>query len=341
MRQFYLQRQFYQLVKHPPVEMSGEGKERLRMLNAWEGLRERGASGEKAAEVLGLSRASLYRWRKRLQSQGLKGLEKQSCRPKHCRQPVWGSKEAELIQELRELYPRWGKEKLAVLARREGVRLSVSTTGRILAYLKQRGMITEPVQKRWFYRKRRLKRLYAVRKPKDYAVFQPGDLVQVDTLDLHPLPGKHLKHFTARDVISRWDVLEVYASATAEHARQFLTTVLARMPFPVKAIQVDGGSEFMQQFETACADLGVRLFVLPPRSPKLNGRVERAHRTHLDEFYAVYHLEYQPLALNSVLREWERIYNHVRPHRALDNLSPSEYIQCHYPSIDPRLSHKS
>lgn len=341
MRQIYLQRQFYQLVKHPPVEMSAEAKERLRMLNAWERLREGGISGEVGAEVLGLSRASLYRWRSRLQRQGLKGLENQSRRPRHCREPVWGTKEAELIRELRQLYPRWGKEKLAVLAQREGVKLSVSTVGRILTYLKQRGSIAEPVQKRWFYSKRRLKRPYAVRKPKDYQVFQPGDLVQVDTLDLHPLPGLHLKHFTARDVISRWDVLEVYPSATAEHARQFLTTVLARMPFPVRAIQVDGGSEFMQQFETACADLDVRLFVLPPRSPKLNGRVERAHRTHLDEFYAVYPLEYQPLALNPVLREWERIYNHVRPHRALDNLSPSEYIQLHYPSVDPRLSHMS
>lgn len=341
MRQIYLQRQFYQLVKHPPVEMSGTAKERLRMLNAWEELRKHGESGETAAEMLGISRATLYRWQRRLQRQGLKGLEGQSRRPKRLREREWGTKEVEMIRELRELYPRWGKEKLAVLAGREGVRLSVSTTGRILAYLKQRGMIAEPVQKRWFYSKRRAKRPYAVRKPKDYAVVEPGDLVQVDTLDLHPLPGKHLKHFTARDVISRWDILEVYPSATAEHARQFLSTLLARMPFPVKAIQVDGGSEFMQQFEQACAELGVHLFVLPPRSPKLNGRVERAHRTHLDEFYAVYFVEYEPTGLNPVLREWERIYNHVRPHRALDNLSPAEYIQTYHPTILPRLSHMS
>jgi hypothetical protein len=28
---------------------------------------------------------------------------------------------------------------------------------------------------------------------------------------------------------------------------------------------------------------GSHLFVLPPRSPKLNGHVERAHRTHTEE----------------------------------------------------------
>ena len=32
---------------------------------------------------------------------------------------------------------------------------------------------------------------------------------------------------------------------------------------------------------------GTDLFVLPPRSPKLNGHVERAQRTHKEEFYEV------------------------------------------------------
>jgi hypothetical protein len=32
---------------------------------------------------------------------------------------------------------------------------------------------------------------------------------------------------------------------------------------------------------------GLRLFVLPPRSPKHNGAVERAQRTHTEEFYEI------------------------------------------------------
>jgi len=253
----------------------------------------------------------------------------------HVRQRKWGEGEITLIQELRELYPRWGKEKLAVLARREGVDLSVSTIGRILKYLRERGRLLSHSQKRWFYSRKRPKRPYAIRKPKDYAVLQPGDMVQVDTLDIHPFPKVLLKHFTARDVISRWDVIEVHPQANSANARLFLSTLLSRMPFPVRAIQVDGGSEFMQQFEQACAEQGVRLFILPPHSPRLNGRVERAHRTHLDEFYAVYELDYHLPTLNLTLIEWERIYNHVRPHRALANLSPAEYIQTHYPGMSP------
>ncbi len=59
------------------------------------------------------------------------------------------------------------------------------------------------------------------------------------------------------------------------------------MPFPVKAIQVDDGAEFEAIFEEACQKRGIKLFILPPRSPKLNGGVERAPRTHAEEFYEV------------------------------------------------------
>ncbi len=59
------------------------------------------------------------------------------------------------------------------------------------------------------------------------------------------------------------------------------------MPFPVEAIQVAGGSEVEAEFETDCLRCHIRLFVLPPNSPKLNGHVERAHLTHTEEFYEV------------------------------------------------------
>ncbi|MBA7642575.1 hypothetical protein ES703_50271 [subsurface metagenome] len=52
------------------------------------------------------------------------------------------------------------------------------------------------------------------------------------------------------------------------------------MPFPVKAIQVDGGAEFEAIFEAECQRRDIKLFVLPPHSPKLNGGVERDQQTH-------------------------------------------------------------
>lgn len=189
-------------------------------------------------------------------------------------------------------------------------------------------------------RKRR-SRPYAVRKPKDYSVMTPGDLVQLDTLDVRPLPGVVLKHYTARDVVSRWDVLAAHSRATANTATAFLETLLERMPFPIKAVQVDGGSEFEAAFERACQRRGIRLFVLPPRSPKLNGCVERAHRTHAEEFYEVVDSHFTVADITPKLLEWEHIYNLVRPHQALDYRTPAEYLrQCH-PELTPiaPLSH--
>jgi hypothetical protein len=54
--------------------------------------------------------------------------------------------------------------------------------------------------------------------------------------------------------------------------------------FPIQAIQVDDDAEFMAAFETACAVKGIRLFVLPPKSPELNGAVERANGAWRHEF---------------------------------------------------------
>ncbi len=126
-----------------------------------------------------------------------------------------------------------------------------------------------------------------MRKPAGFVAGRPGDLVQVDTLDVRPLPGLVLKQFTARDVVSRWDVLELRTSASARSAVAILDALAARMPFGVRALSVDNGSEFMAQFEQACAERDIALLTLPPRSPKLNGSVERANRTHTEEFYEV------------------------------------------------------
>jgi len=109
--------------------------------------------------------------------------------------------------------------------------------------------------------------------------------VQVDTLDVRPVPSVVFQQFTARDLVSRWEFIQAHGRATAASATAFLDTLQPRMPFPIRAVQVDGGSEFFAEFELACQKRGLHLFVLPPRSPKLNGAVERAHCTHTEEFY--------------------------------------------------------
>src|SRR3990170_4780771 len=151
--------------------------------------------------------------------------------------------------------------------------------------------------------------------------------IQVDTAHVSLFSEFSFKHFTACDVFTRWQVLEAHGRATAHAAAGFLDTILERMPFAVQAIQVDGGSDFRADFEDACRERGVKLFVLPPRSPKLNGHVERAQRTHKEEFYYRLTSATTLTQVNKLLSRWEDIHNTYRPHQALGQTTPLAFFR--------------
>ena len=304
------------------AELSPRARQRLKWMDYYG---SHGNNGRLTCRHFDISPDTFYRWRRRYNPMRLSTLEDRSNAPLRRRKATWSLDLANAVRELRERYPRWGKDKLVVLLRKDGRQISTSMVGRILGHLKATGQIVEPpLSKR--KRGKCPPRPYAIRKPKGYLAKEPGDLVEVDTVDLRPLPGVVLKHFTACDIVSRWDVLDVYTRATANTAAKFLDAIQARSPFAVKAIQVDGGSEFKAEFELACKERAIPLFVLPPRSPKLNGCVERANRTHEDEFYEVYDLDWTVTGLRPDLLRWEVIYNTVRPHKSLGYLTPQEYV---------------
>jgi len=309
------------------ADLSREARKRLGWFDYYGG---HGRNARQTCRHFGISPDTFYHWKRRYRPEDLTTLEDRARRPKHVRQPTWTPEVAQAVLELREERPGWGKEKLARLLGERGILVSVSMVGRIIKHLKERGVLREPIRNRISARKRPQNRPYAVRKPKEYIARVPGDVVQVDTMDVRPLPGVAIKHFGARDIVSRWDVIEASSHATASSAARFITTVLARMPFKVKAIQVDGGSEFQSIFEEKCQELGIRLFVLPPRSPKLNGYVERANRTHTEEFYEVTDCDFDIPSLNQALLSWETVYNTIRPHQSLGYLTPHQYLLQNY-----------
>lgn len=310
------------VTKRDLANPSREARHRLKCIEFY---KSHGHNVSLTCRHFGISRPTFYRWHGRFDPKDLRSLENRSTQPKRRRQPTWNSALVEAVREMREQYPSWGKDKLVVLLRRQGRAISTSMVGRILKHLKQRGLLVEPRRFAVSAGKRRLKRAYAVRKPKDYRAVAPGDIVQVDTLDIRPLPNVVRKQFTARDIVSRWDVLDIRSVATAKMAAEFIDAIIQRMPFPVKAIQVDNGSEFMADFELACQANGIRLFVLPPRSPKLNGHVERAQRTHTEEHWELSTSDTDVESMRADLRQWEDVYNTVRPHQALGYLTPIEY----------------
>ena len=314
----------------PAPSLSREARQRLAMLD-WHELH--GRSVARTARHFGFSRPTVYRWLARYDRLRLESLEDRPSRPVRRRRPTWTLAELVAVRRVRLAYPRWGKDKLRVLLRREGLSLSTSMVGRILDRLRRTGELREPARRGISARRRAWQRPHAVRKPAGFVAARPGDLVQVDTLDVRPLPGLVLKQFTARDVVSRWDVLELRSSASARSAVAILDALAARMPFGIRALSVDNGSEFMAEFDATCAERGIALLTLPPRSPKLNGAVERANRTHTEEFYEVTDAEATLAELRPALLAWETTYNTIRPHQALGYLTPAEYLASLEPDV--------
>jgi putative transposase len=299
--------------------------EAQRRLQAVEFARKRGV--RLACEAFGVSRSTLYRWCKQFEPYRLESLEPRSRAPKRKRAVCWSWEDEQRILALRRAHPRWGKRKLVLLLRREGCLLSEATVGRILARLKRAGRLQEP--QRMPVRRPCPVRPHAIRKPTSYDPQRPGDLLQIDTVHLTTREGTQLRQFSAIDVVSRTAAVTVRRSATAGTATDFLDELLDRFPIRIRAIQVDGGSEFMAGFEETCARNDIPVFVLPPRSPKLNGRVERFNRTSQEEFWQCYDGDLDLQSARDALRAWEDEYNHLRPHQALQMRTPAAYLQSH------------
>ena len=291
-------------------------------------------SAEDAAKAVGHPRSTLYRWEKQPQPKNR--------RPHRLRRPAWSSPLVQAVEELRADNPMWGKRKLAWLLRREGWSVSISTVGRILKHLVQRGVVTPvPTLRRrpGGRRFRLIGKRHAKRLPKGLKPSKPGEIVQVDTMFVSPAPGQAHKHFTAYDPVAKWTVARVAGRATASLAAGFLDKLLADMPFTVTGIQVDGGSEFMADFETACQEKSLVLYVLPPKRPQLNGAVERCNGSWRYEFYAAYDLPHRLDKLQPFVDAFAHRFNHHRPHDALDGKTPAEYLSALSSATQP--SHMS
>ena len=76
------------------------------------------------------------------------------------------------------------------------------------------------------------------------------------------------------------------------------------MPFAVQRIQTDRGQEFFAyKVQEQLQAWRIKFRPIRPRSPHLNGKVERAQRTALEEFWATANLKGTSLA--DELAEWQ------------------------------------
>jgi predicted transcriptional regulator len=301
-------------------------------VTAWEKLKGENVSDKLCQEIVGISRAQYFRDKKILND--LKnGILPPSKKPKKVNKPQWGEAERQLVLKLRRESSTYGKEKIHdILKRDHNFQFSQSTVGRILAELKNKGLIQRSASALRIKRKRSFNKGYAIRWTfKKYEEMKIGERVQIDHMTISK-NGVCIKHFQAWDRCSKYIAANVYSNANSSSARRFLREFVENCPFKIHSIQVDGGSEFMAHFEDECKALGIPLIVLPPRKPTYNGGVERGNRTFKEEFY------YSPVtaladsigAFRGLLAKAVHKYNSYRPHSSLKGLTPLEYIEIHY-----------
>ena len=288
----------------------------------------------------GISRQVYYRWLRRYQEQGIDGLRDLSRRPRHSpnatRVDVVGK-----ILYLRQNY-HFGPAKIAMyLKRYHDVEVSQSGVWRILKRLDLNRL---PASQRYKRLDKRWKR---------YEKQLPGHQVQIDVKFVEPLKtaarpavSRRTKYyqFTAIDDCTRLRVLRIYPRCDQKTAIQFVDYVLERLPFSVQIIQTDNGAEFQSAFHYHVLDKGVSHRYIKPRTPRLNGKVERSHRIDAEEFYALLDglVIDDAKIFNNKLREWEDYYNYHRPHGGLNGQTPYERLRqkTQTPAVtDERQSH--
>ena len=109
---------------------------------------------------------------------------------------------------------------------------------------------------------------------------------------------------------------------------------LAELDSPIMDLRANGKRSFSVDItglvghpgRSHVADHGIRHVYITPRSPQLNGKIERSHHTDQQEFYQL--LSYKGDAdLERRLTEWEAFYNFHRPHGAFGGKTPYEALR--------------
>ena len=292
---------------------------------------------EACCQAFSKSRSTIFLWKKKLKrGHGrLSALLPKSRAPKSDRAKRKVSLSIEgFILNYRTIHPGVGKETikyaLDLFCQEKKLQtISESTIGRVISDLKEHGKIPK-TNKLSFYAKtnrfiaRNKSRKVKLRR-KGYYPKQPGDLVQVDTIEIFYL-GVRRYILTAIDITSAFAFAYEYKSKTSKNAQDFLQKLISVIPFPIKRIQTDNGSEFYDHFDKYCQRQNLTHFWNYPHHPQANGCLERFNRT-IQEQHVIWHLEDipNPDIFNQDLIKYLLWYNTEKQHKRLGKIPPLRY----------------
>jgi putative transposase len=204
--------------------------------------------------------------------------------------------------------------------------------GKMTQYLKQQG---------YTWNHKRIYRVYCDlalnlrRKPKKrlpartaQALVQPAQANQSWSLDFMSdslADGRAFRTLNILDDYNRealW--IEVDSSLPAERVTRILEMLLLWRGQP-KQIRMDNGPELIShRLENWARDHGIALAHIQPGKPAQNAYIERFNRTFREDILDAY-LFSSLEEVRAIVEPWIEEYNAIRPHQALQGLSPHQF----------------
>ncbi|MFH7339164.1 IS481 family transposase [Streptomyces sp. KHY 26] len=281
----------------------------------------------RAAERFQVSHTTAARWADRYRQLGEAGMYDRSSRPHHSPRRTPAAVEQQVVRLRRE--HRIGPVRLAA---RCGI--AASTVHRILGRYGLPALVTldratgEPVRR--------------------YERSRPGELVHIDVKKLGRIPegGGHRTQgraegrrnrtgvgyaylHTALDDHTRLAYTEDLPDETAATCAGFLrraTAWFAAHGITVERVLTDNAWAYTKNtWRDTCRDLGISPRWTRPWRPQTNGKVERFHRTLLDE-WAYIRPYTSDTERQAAFPDWLDWYNYHRPHTGIDGHPPASRV---------------
>jgi transposase InsO family protein len=271
----------------------------------------------KTCRYFGISREIFYQWKRAYEASGETALINSKPCPQNPKIRVSKPIEEKILY-IRKNY-HFGALRISwYLERYHGIKVS---SGGVQGVLKRNGLNRLPE----FARKRS-----KIANFQRYEKRVPGHHIQMDVKFLKFITEDNRKvkrfQYTAIDDATRIRVLKIYKKHTQKNAIDFVDHIIEKLPFRIHTIRTDNGHEFQAKFHWHVADLGINHVYIKPRTPRLNGKVERSHRADEQEFYQLLHYT-DDVDLNKKLKIWEDFYNLHRPHGAFKGKTPYEVLK--------------
>lgn len=278
-----------------------------------------------AVSAFGVPKSTLFDWKQAYERSGrrLNSLVPASTKPHRTRIMVVDLRLLQLIKAMREEYGAISKYKLKLFVDEYAKSLGIPGYGyqKIAKIIKRNHYFFDRPKKKKLKVKPLQPRLKS--HPKETS---PG-YIEMDAVTIWLL-GKKLYFITAIDVVTKFAWAKLTFTLASEQTKLALQEFTSQYLQPVRTIQTDNGHEFLKEFDHYLKQENIPHQFIYPRSPKINGVVERFNRTIQDEFInrsdEMYTQDWD--RLNQKLEHYLTWYNTKRPHYSLNYMTPTQYL---------------